>query len=837
MASLVFKNMGITALEVADLGIYLAVGEDLDLILNYNDEDLIESTDLEAAILGDGEVKLNGTTILTYSELIDYLTKLTRYDVIDIAYIASEDATTDITAAELEELTDGSDSGLHIHDSRYYTETELSTSNTGTVEVHWDNIINAPQFGSLEWKEPVICNIIEKGDTTAMNAFSALEGHFWWNSGDDHIYRYTTGSWVDQGAPSIDDRIIYKDGSASNDYIYQHDGSSWGLGTAPIDNWTVMVNDDGDGSPGQYVYDSTNAPPNWIKIADVDWGTASYIDVTPTGNISSTNVQAALEELQGDINIINGIFPGIDLDYAYNNGSVIAVDTTNVDWRVTDTKLFNVSDSAGAAILSVAALSSGDKVTINGAMDFNGSFDIDSTAASTISVTGSSLTLETLTLGSLDISSAGNLSFNDQYLTSSINLSESGTTALDASFTATSIIGAINEANSSGVDSLDEAYDGETGTRIVTMDNGTIEFQMTDTYEFNVADSAGSDILSVRALAAGDLVRITGDLDVNAGAITLDAIEASNFTVVGANLTLKTSTSGNVIINSAGIVDIDGSSLDADFTGAFNLDGGASSDIKVTSGNLNLTTVTSGDIGVTSSGDLSLDDQYLTSSINLSESGTTALDASFTATSIIGAINELMTSGGAVDTLDDAYDGPSGSGSGKIIIADSGSVKIDATSATYAPLELTSQLTAPTSGLAAGQMSMIDGELYYYDSTRSKWLSVAENNYSWSDNVVDGRYLSIGQGHSHNLGHIIPQNGTIVKTAIIVGAGNLTKEFEIRKNGVIIALKAFSTVAGKYTSINDNIDVVAGDVIQIYASSYNSPAKRVVASLHLKWRK
>lgn len=142
MAKLVLKNSGSTDLFINDLGVGIAPGEDLDLIPNYRDEDILESTDIEQAMQSGGEVWLNDVEQLSYQDLIDYLTKLTHYDVIDFNYVSSEDSSTDVTGPELEELTDGSDTSLHNHDSRYYTQTQLSTS--GESSVHWDNILESP---------------------------------------------------------------------------------------------------------------------------------------------------------------------------------------------------------------------------------------------------------------------------------------------------------------------------------------------------------------------------------------------------------------------------------------------------------------------------------------------------------------------------------------------------------------------------------------------------------------------------------------------------------------------------------------------------------------------
>ena len=49
-----------------------------------------------------------------------------------------------ISDVDATDLTDGGDTTLHIHDGRYYTETELQTS--GQSSVHWGNITNEPSF-------------------------------------------------------------------------------------------------------------------------------------------------------------------------------------------------------------------------------------------------------------------------------------------------------------------------------------------------------------------------------------------------------------------------------------------------------------------------------------------------------------------------------------------------------------------------------------------------------------------------------------------------------------------------------------------------------------------
>ena len=56
----------------------------------------------------------------------------------------------------------------------------------------------------------------------------------------------------------------------------------------------------------------------------------------------------------------------VTLDSAYNGGSQVGVDNTNVEWRLTDDKFFRVTDSDGSdKILEVAAAAAGDELSVN----------------------------------------------------------------------------------------------------------------------------------------------------------------------------------------------------------------------------------------------------------------------------------------------------------------------------------------------------------------------------------------------------------------------------------------------------------------------------------------
>lgn len=204
---------------------------------------------------------------------------------------------------------------------------------------------------------------------------------------------------------------------------------------------------------------------------------ARLVGVASNGQLTSSNVQDALVELQGDIDDILDGTANINhsLDRAYDDGSVIAVDDTNVDWQLTDSKSFKVSSDTGATdVLRVDAGAAGDEVEVNGTFDVNGAsaftgtvaqdggavtlntgstvdidgtnVTIDGTAASSFATTDANLTVETKTSGDLIARSAGAFNLKDVNLSTALPLSQSGVTGLSTNFdTATSIVGALNE--------------------------------------------------------------------------------------------------------------------------------------------------------------------------------------------------------------------------------------------------------------------------------------------------------------------------------------------------------------------------------------------------------
>lgn len=308
MATYYLKNTSGTTVTLRDLGIVLQ--DNTSLPIDSNDITGWLTPDMADALNTPSDLILGTTDIgdssgdFTPAEAILALSLVSKFDRdnptrVTFTQAVDADPLTDITAAEAEELTNGSSTLLHNHNGIYYTQTQLSTSNPGTVNIHWDNIINTPNVGAPEWQEPALCIVVQTSQTPPAETV----GNFYMDTDNNHLYKYDGSIWVDQGAPNIGDRFI----NNSNDEIYEWNGSQW-ITTTPQVNWSVLIKDDGDGKGAQYVYDGTD----WIKIADVDWGTHDSIggrDVINShpgtaisynntiSGLAATNIQNALDEL------------------------------------------------------------------------------------------------------------------------------------------------------------------------------------------------------------------------------------------------------------------------------------------------------------------------------------------------------------------------------------------------------------------------------------------------------------------------------------------------------------------------------------------------------------
>jgi len=186
-------------------------------------------------------------------------------------------------------------------------------------------------------------------------------------------------------------------------------------------------------------------------------------------------------------------------------------------------------------------------------------------------------------------------------------------------------------------------------------------------------------------------------------------------------------------------------------------------------------------------------------------------------------------------TLDSAYDGPSGSGSGRIIQADFGPVQITSSNGNAA-LQLDPVLAPPDQMLEDGQITYYGGIMYVYDDTRGKWLSMNRQSIMFGAKRADGCYLNVADFSSSTSGWPALRDGTITGITAQASGGYATKEFTIFENSNTIPLYNFN-LAGRYHSNgNLNIDFDANDLVKILVSSHYGITHNVVINLEISWR-
>lgn len=283
----VIKNNSGSNIVIEDLGLEIGNGTSITLSDYFTYGEIADSSSLQSIVSAGNLIVNNGTLDLSPVDGSNYIIR-------DNVYI-----------------------DLQTH----FTKQELSISGGGGV-IHWDNIVNAPSFGSPLWKEPVKFIVEEIAvDAPATPAI----GDVYINSGDNNYYKWDGTTWTNAGSATTGDRVI--NGSDLTQNIFTFDGTTWVDGGQSPDNAAVMVNDNGDGKNAQYVYSIETG--EWIKIADVDFENhldggpnkhdASEIDIT--GTYTQLGGPTDLETMIGTIN--DQMIVAIDnntLDTAYDQG-------------------------------------------------------------------------------------------------------------------------------------------------------------------------------------------------------------------------------------------------------------------------------------------------------------------------------------------------------------------------------------------------------------------------------------------------------------------------------------------------------------------------------------
>lgn len=146
------------------------------------------------------------------------------------------------------------------------------------------------------------------------------------------------------------------------------------------------------------------------------------------------------------------------------------------------------------------------------------------------------------------------------------------------------------------------------------------------------------------------------------------------------------------------------------------------------------------------------------------------------------------------------------------------------------------------SGLA---VTTIGGQevLTLVDTTRAnKVLSIETTAVTWSENRIGNNdWVQIGNANDANVGYIVPLNATIVKvTAHTTNDNNNSKDLDLYVDGVLStsSIVSFTAVNGQneFSDVTTNVDITAGEKIQIRGGATGGAIEDTVITVWLKWR-
>lgn len=391
-------------------------------------------------------------------------------------------------------------------------------------------------------------------------------------------------------------------------------------------------------------------------------GNSSEIDVTTTGALDLNSAAGTWDSSAGI-----ALEAATASSFNVTTGALTLSTTTSGDLTLSTTTAGDILVSSAAEIdltgqlIDVNAAANMD-IDVTGTFDMlsTGAFSIDGTGASNVTTATGDMTLAA-TAGSAVVSG--------------------GEAAVDAvQITAGNAAGGVDVNAGTGGVTVDTtggfSIDGDTASN-VTVTTGALTIATVTSGDLTLSTTTAGDIL-VNGAAEIDLTA-AGLIDVNAGAnldidvtgsfdmlatttFSIDGTGASNVSATSGVLTVSTLTSGDLALTAADSVVVTGAEAVADAiqltasdaAGGIDINAGTGGVALDTTGAFSLDAATASNVTVSgASADLTLGARGTT--ITLNEAGETSLDGGFTATSIIGALNELYDGFVAVGNLESTY--------------------------------------------------------------------------------------------------------------------------------------------------------------------------------------
>jgi len=591
---------------------------------------------------------------------------------------------------------------------------------------------------------------------------------------------------------------------------------------------------------------------NLLSLVTDDQATGYALDINNIGSGNALNVKD------------NGT-PNLTVNGA---GAVSATPTSGQNLTLTAAGAGVVDINAGAGGVDVDVTSGDINLATNTAGNIVGSsaggIDFDTAdGAFTVDTVNGGISLDSDSASNFTVTGAVDLTVKS---TAGSTIVEGGEAVADAvQITATNAAGGVDiNAGTGGIA-------GDT-TGGISLDAAAASNLSTSSGDLTIAATTNS-VNITGAEAAADAVKIeatnaAGGLDMNAGtagatldstgAISLDAAEASNFTVTGAGKDLTLSSAGGSAIvtasegaadavqitasDSAGGVDINAGTggIAADTTGAASIGAGAASDFTVANANLTLETTGAGITDVKSATEV----QVSTVLMDVNASGAIQQDA--------GAESWLKTSAGDVTleataasanitggeaAADAVAINASNAAGGIDVNAGTAGITMDSTGAFSGDFVGASNLTTDSGNLTIENTT--SGNLYL-DSAGTANLGLN----STATNIGKSGTLTSILGNMDVAGDLVVQGTTttvkseevnIADNVVVLNQGNTVSVSgeECGEAGIYLATATNTNTAGTgvFTPANPgvanaNLTVAAsvfsaGDIINITGSQYN----------------
>ena len=352
---------------------------------------------------------------------------------------------------------------------------------------------------------------------------SPVAGQIYWSTADDTLYAYDAANtvWIDLGSDGITN-LSYTAG-VSNGVIVSDTGTD---ATIPL----------ADATNAGLISAAEKSKLSGIESNAKDDQSASEVPSNAVGNLAATNVQAALQELQGDIDSINAV-SAQDLGITHN--------ATNVDITID-----NGSDIVLAAATSTTAgaMIASDKSKLDGiessAKDDQSADEVPYTPTGNLAANNVKDALDELQ-GDIDSLAAETNDLSITHNASDVDIAIQNGTDITLDAATTLVAGAMTAADKSKLDGIAAGAQVNVATNISINQTGAsqVVVQSSDGTDGTITAATGS---VAGVMTASDKSKLDG---IEASA---DVTDATNVAAAGAVMESDTST-----VNMSFVVDED----------------------------------------------------------------------------------------------------------------------------------------------------------------------------------------------------------------------------------------------------------------------------------------